>query len=81
MPRNTGHSRLSRPEENTTDQNQPEEIQPVTMQLRQIGDSVHRRMIQEHLPQEAADALGPFVELMFLRGQALLRFFWNNHLL
>ncbi|XP_052599819.1 peroxisomal testis-specific protein 1-like [Peromyscus californicus insignis] len=47
------------------------------MQLRQIGDSVHRRMIQE----EAADALGPFVALMFARGEALLRFFWNNHLL
>ncbi|XP_036024258.1 peroxisomal testis-specific protein 1 [Onychomys torridus] len=81
MSRNTGHGPLSQPEEDNADQNQPEEIQSVTMQLRQIGDSVHHRMVQEHLPQEAGEALVPFVVPMFVRGQVLLRFFWNNHLL
>ncbi|KAL6058934.1 hypothetical protein STEG23_022122 [Scotinomys teguina] len=47
MARNAGHSPLSQSEENNTDQHQPEEIQLVTMQLRQIGDSVHHRMMQE----------------------------------
>ncbi|OBS83749.1 hypothetical protein A6R68_22264 [Neotoma lepida] len=75
--RETARYPLSQPEEKNTDQNQPEEIQSVTMQLRQIGDSVYHRMIQE----EAGEAMAPFVALMFMTGQVLLRFFWNNHLL
>ncbi|NP_001407186.1 peroxisomal testis-specific protein 1 [Rattus norvegicus] len=51
------------------------------MQLRHIGDSVNHRMIQEHFPQEVGNVLVPLVALMFMRGQVLLRFFWNNHLL
>ncbi|XP_055463184.1 peroxisomal testis-specific protein 1 isoform X2 [Psammomys obesus] len=85
MPRNPGHSPVSQPKESDSGRNrhhhQPEEIQELTMQLRHIGDSVNRGMIQEHLPQEPGGALAPFVVLMFLRGPMLLRFFWNNHLL
>ncbi|XP_052020394.1 LOW QUALITY PROTEIN: peroxisomal testis-specific protein 1 [Apodemus sylvaticus] len=77
-----GPSAPCQPKENAGQNHpQPEEIQTLTMQLRHIGDSVNHRVIQEHLPQEVGDALVPFVARMFLRGQMLLRFFWNNHLL
>ncbi|KAM7319134.1 hypothetical protein ACRRTK_022246 [Alexandromys fortis] len=76
MPRNTGHSRLSQPEENSPGQGQQEEIQAVIMQLMQIGDGVHRRMTLE----DPGDALPPLVEEMVLmRGRVQLRFFWTNH--
>ncbi|XP_055463183.1 peroxisomal testis-specific protein 1 isoform X1 [Psammomys obesus] len=51
MPRNPGHSPVSQPKESDSGRNrhhhQPEEIQELTMQLRHIGDSVNRGMIQE----------------------------------
>uniref|UniRef100_A0A8I6APU3 Peroxisomal testis enriched protein 1 n=1 Tax=Rattus norvegicus TaxID=10116 RepID=A0A8I6APU3_RAT len=81
MPRNPGHNPLRQTKENTGQNHQPEEIQTLTMQLRHIGDSVNHRMIQEHFPQEVGNVLVPLVALMFMRGQVLLRFFWNNHLL
>uniref|UniRef100_A0A3B2WCX9 Peroxisomal, testis specific 1 n=1 Tax=Mus musculus TaxID=10090 RepID=A0A3B2WCX9_MOUSE len=82
MPRNPGHHLLCQPKENTgQNHHQREDIQTLTMQLRHIGDSVNHRVIQEHLAQEVGDVLAPFVALVFVRGQVLLRFFWNNHLL
>ncbi|XP_032745084.1 peroxisomal testis-specific protein 1 [Rattus rattus] len=79
--RSKGHNPLRQTKENPGQNHQPEEIQTLTMQLRHIGDSVNHRMIQEHFPQEVGNVLVPLVALMFMRGQVLLRFFWNNHLL
>ncbi|CAK7310365.1 Peroxisomal testis-specific protein 1 [Vulpes lagopus] len=51
------------------------------MQLRNIGDSIDRRMVQEDLQQEVREALAHFVLLFFGGVHVLLRFLWNNHLL
>ncbi|CAK7310366.1 Peroxisomal testis-specific protein 1 [Vulpes lagopus] len=83
MSRNPDHSLPSQPKESSIGQNhhQEEIIHKLAMQLRNIGDSIDRRMVQEDLQQEVREALAHFVLLFFGGVHVLLRFLWNNHLL
>ncbi|XP_051042547.1 protein BNIP5 [Phodopus roborovskii] len=56
MPSNTGHNQPPQPEEGSARQSQQEEIQTVITQLRQIGDRVHRWVIQG-VPRKDSESL------------------------
>ncbi|XP_019522990.1 PREDICTED: peroxisomal testis-specific protein 1 [Hipposideros armiger] len=83
MPRNPGHSAPSQPKDNSIGQNRHQEeiIHKLAMQLKNIGDSIDQRMVQEALQQEGRDALAHFVLVFFGGVHVLLRFLWNNHLM
>ncbi|XP_035953086.2 peroxisomal testis-specific protein 1 [Halichoerus grypus] len=83
MSRNPDHDLPSQPKESSTGQNhhQEEIIHKLAMQLRNIGDSIDCRMVQEDLQQEVREAVAHFVLLFFGGVRALLRFLWNNHLM
>ncbi|XP_021115095.1 peroxisomal testis-specific protein 1 [Heterocephalus glaber] len=74
------HSPVFQPKENGVGQNhhQEEIVRKLAMQLRRIGDGIHRRTVQD-LRQEDRDALARFVLFVFGRLQVMLRLFWNNH--
>ncbi|KAF5929651.1 hypothetical protein HPG69_002373, partial [Diceros bicornis minor] len=73
----------SQPKENSIGQNhhQEEVIRKMAMQLRNIGDSIDHRMVQEDLQQEGRDALARFVFVFFGGVHVLLHFLWDNHLM
>ncbi|KAM7135574.1 peroxisomal testis-specific protein 1 [Molossus nigricans] len=83
MSRNPDHNLPSQPKENSTGQNdyQEEIIQKLAVQLKNIGDSIDHRMVQEDLQREGRDALAHFVVVFFGGAHQLLRFIWNNHLM
>ncbi|KAF6365149.1 peroxisomal testis enriched protein 1 [Rhinolophus ferrumequinum] len=83
MPRNPDHSTPSQPKENSIGQNhhQEEIIHKLATQLKDIGDSIDQRMVQEDFQQEGRDALARFVLVFFGGVHVLLRFLWNNHLM
>ncbi|XP_077015329.1 peroxisomal testis-specific protein 1 [Tamandua tetradactyla] len=79
----SGHSSPSQPKESSTDQNhhQEETIHKLAMQLRHIGDSIDREMVQQGLQQEGGVALARFVLFFFRRVHVLLHLYWNNRLM
>uniref|UniRef100_F6YGM3 Peroxisomal testis enriched protein 1 n=1 Tax=Equus caballus TaxID=9796 RepID=F6YGM3_HORSE len=83
MSRNPDHNPPSQPKENSISQNhhQEEVIHKMAMQLRNVGDSIDHRMVQEDLQQDGRDALAHFVLVFFGGVHTLLRFLWNNHLM
>ncbi|XP_040500626.1 peroxisomal testis-specific protein 1 isoform X3 [Ursus maritimus] len=62
MPRNPGHHPPSQPKESSVGQNhhQEEIIHKLAMQLRNIGDSIDCRMVQEELPGRFSTVAAPF---------------------
>ncbi|XP_015092823.1 peroxisomal testis-specific protein 1 [Vicugna pacos] len=83
MSRNPGHNPPSQPKENSIGQNhhQEEVIHKLAMQLRNIGDSIDHRMVQEDFQQEGRALLAHYVLVFFGGVHVLLRFLWNNHLM
>ncbi|XP_002914337.1 peroxisomal testis-specific protein 1 [Ailuropoda melanoleuca] len=83
MRRNPAHHPPSQPKESSVGQNhhQEEIIHKLAMQLRNIGDCIDCRMVQEDLQQEVRETLAHFVLLFFGGVHVLLRFLWNNHLM
>nr|XP_010947442.1 peroxisomal testis-specific protein 1 [Camelus bactrianus]XP_010992908.2 peroxisomal testis-specific protein 1 isoform X2 [Camelus dromedarius] len=83
MSRNPGHNPPSQPKENSIGQNhhQEEVIHKLAMQLRNIGDSIDHRMVQEDFQQEGRAILAHYVLVFFGGVHVLLRFLWNNHLM
>uniref|UniRef100_A0A8C8W9J2 Peroxisomal testis enriched protein 1 n=1 Tax=Panthera leo TaxID=9689 RepID=A0A8C8W9J2_PANLE len=74
------HNLPSQPKESSIGQNhhQEETIHKLAMQLRNIGDSINRGMVQEDLlQQEVREALAHCVLVFFGGVHALQRFLWN----
>ncbi|KAG5196849.1 peroxisomal testis-specific protein 1 [Ovis aries] len=83
MSRNPGHNPPSQPKEDSIGQNhhQEETIHKLAVQLRNIGDSIEQRMVQENFQQEGRAVLAHYVFVFFGGVHMLLRFLWNNHLM
>ncbi|XP_057554990.1 peroxisomal testis-specific protein 1 [Hippopotamus amphibius kiboko] len=83
MSRNPDHNPPSQPKENNIGQNhhQQERIHKLARQLRNIGDSIDHRMVQEDFQQEGRAILAHFVLVFFGGVRRLPRFLWNNHLM
>ncbi|ELK16579.1 peroxisomal testis-specific protein 1 [Pteropus alecto] len=83
MSRNPDHNPPPQPKVDSIGQNYPQEeiIHKLAVQLKNIGDSIDHRMVQEDLQQEGRDALAHFVLVFFGGVHVLLRFLWNNHLM
>ncbi|XP_063095048.1 peroxisomal testis-specific protein 1 [Cavia porcellus] len=69
------------PKESCPDCHQEETLRKLAQQLRHIGDSIHRRTVEEGLQQEGRDALAHFALFLFGRARAVLRLLWNPRLL
>ncbi|XP_060018708.1 peroxisomal testis-specific protein 1 [Lagenorhynchus albirostris] len=85
MSRNPDHNPPSQPKENSIGQNhqnhQEEIIHKLARQLRNIGDNIDHRMVQEDFQQEDRAILAHFVLVFFGGVHMLLRFLWNNHVM
>ncbi|KAB0398832.1 hypothetical protein E2I00_003390, partial [Balaenoptera physalus] len=77
------HNPPSQPKENSIGQNhhQEETIHKLARKLRNIGDSIDHRMVQEDFQQEGRAILAHFALVFFGGVHMLLRFLWNNHVM
>ncbi|XP_059736524.1 peroxisomal testis-specific protein 1 isoform X1 [Bos taurus] len=77
------HNPPSQPKEDSIGQNHhQEEIRhKLAVRLRNIGDSIEQRMVQENFQQEGRAILAHYVFVFFGGVHMLLRFLWNNHLM
>ncbi|XP_058933146.1 peroxisomal testis-specific protein 1 [Kogia breviceps] len=83
MSRNPDHNPPSQPMENSIEQNhhQEEIIHKLARQLRNIGDSIDHRMVQEDFQQEGRAILAHFVLVFFGGIHMFLRFLYYNHVM